>query len=89
MQNSWSELLGTIPTGDESIDTRLQELENGLDAAQEAAQRVTEAIAQRGITGALGDRLRDIEEAIREIEHEKAALIANIEDAPSTGHEGC
>ena len=82
LQNSWSELLGTMPTGDESIDTILQELETGLDAAQEQAQRVTEAIAQRGLTGALGHRLRDIEEAIREIEQEREALVSKIEDAP-------
>jgi DNA invertase Pin-like site-specific DNA recombinase len=82
LQDSWSELLGTMPTGDGSIDTRLQDLENGLDAAQEAAQRVTEAIAQRGTTGALGDRLQAIEQGIREIEQEREALIAKIEDAP-------
>lgn len=85
LQEDWSFLLGTIPTGDDSIDTRLQELEAGLDAAQEQAQRITQAIAQRGMTGALGDRLQAIEEIIREIEKEQAGLIAKIEDTPLLG----
>ncbi len=82
LHDSWSGLLGTMPIGDESIDMRLQELENGLDAAQESAQRVTEAIAQRGMTGTLGDRLQAIEQEIREIERERDALISKIEGAP-------
>jgi hypothetical protein len=71
-----------MPTGDESTDTRLKELENNLDAAQDAAARVTLAIAQRGTTGALGERLKSIESTIRDIESERDALIAKIEDAP-------
>jgi DNA invertase Pin-like site-specific DNA recombinase len=81
-EGSLVELLATIPTGDDSTDARLAELEAGLDAAQEQAQRVTQAIAERGMTGLLGDRLRDIEASIAGIEAEQKALLEQIEDKP-------
>jgi DNA invertase Pin-like site-specific DNA recombinase len=75
-------LLGTIPTGDPHLDGKLEQLDTALSEAHEQAARVTEAIAQRGLTGALGDRLTTLERAIAELEAEQAATQAIIEDAP-------
>ncbi len=80
-----SEVLGTMPSGDDEVDRKLVAVEDGLQVAIEQAARITDAIAQRGVTGALGDRLRDIEAAIAEGEAKKAALEARIQDAPLLG----
>ena len=79
---SVGELVGTMPTGNDDLDARWPEVQDGLSDLREQAGRVTDAIAQRGHTGALGDRLASIEEAITEMEAEEAALSAAVEDRP-------
>jgi DNA invertase Pin-like site-specific DNA recombinase len=74
MHRGWSYLLGTIPVGDESMREKVEQLERDAEAAEEQARRVTEAIAQRGLTGALGYRLQAIEEASRAIQEKLAKI---------------
>jgi hypothetical protein len=76
------EIPGTAPSGNDSVDTRWPEVQEGLSNLREQAGRVIDAIAQRGHTGALGDRLSSIEASIAELETEEAALLEAVEESP-------
>lgn len=82
IKEHWSYLLGTAPSGDDEADRRLEQVDEGLSMLAEQAARVTEAISLRGLTGTLGDRLQSIEADMSELEAERKALLAKIEDAP-------
>jgi hypothetical protein len=82
LQDHWSEIIGTIPIGNDDQDDLLQQIDTSLEVAQEQAGRITDAIAQRGITGVLGDRLSELEEGIRDLEDRRASLLEEIEDNP-------
>jgi DNA invertase Pin-like site-specific DNA recombinase len=75
-------ILGTIPSGDDAADKRLEALDVGLTMMAERAARITGAIAQRGTTGALGRELDKIDAEIAGMEAERAAVAATIADAP-------
>jgi DNA invertase Pin-like site-specific DNA recombinase len=68
VQAQWPIILGTIPGGDGGMYRKLEKLEQDAAAARDQAEMVTEAIAQRGMTGALGNRLQIVEETIRWLE---------------------
>lgn len=74
--------LTDIPSGDPEADDNLRALDDELELAREKAENVTEAIAARGITGALGDRLRKLEKLIGRLEAQRAKALAKLQDAP-------
>lgn len=74
--------LTDIPSGDPEADDTLRALDDELELAREKAENVTEAIAARGITGALGDRLRKLEKLIGQLEARRAKALAKLQDAP-------
>ena len=82
LHQNFDYLLGTIPTGDEDVDDRLQQIDTALLAMSEQASNVTAAIAERGVTGALGDRLARLEQAIGELEAEQKEILAKLQDSP-------
>lgn len=75
-------LLADAPLGDPDIDSQLRAIEDELTLARERAENVTAAIAERGMTGALGSRLRLLEKAIGQLETKQAATLSKIEGAP-------
>lgn len=75
-------IVATIPTGDDGVDEKLRGLEEAASILSEQAGRITEAIAKRGLTGALGDRLRNIEAELAGVENEQKELLSTLEDQP-------
>lgn len=84
-QAVWEQLdaiVGTIPTGDDATDTELHQIETALDILKEQAGRLASAIAQRGMTGQLGERLDAVEKEMRALEAEEKTILESLEDAP-------
>jgi DNA invertase Pin-like site-specific DNA recombinase len=66
-------ICGTAPAGDKGadLDARLEQVEASIDGANDALERVLNAIEKHGHSTALGQRLREIESVREELRKER------------------
>jgi DNA invertase Pin-like site-specific DNA recombinase len=69
-------VLGTVPAGDagQEIDDKLAKVEAAIEGAEDGLERLLDAVQSGGTSPALAERIRDVEDELEKLRHERGEL---------------